>query len=78
LQVYKTLGFEDVELKLSTRPEDFLGEAEMWDQAEQGLEAALNATGLKWDLQPGEGAFYGPKIEFALRDCLNRVWQCGT
>ncbi|WP_311064283.1 threonine--tRNA ligase [Halomonas sp. DWK9] len=78
LQVYKTLGFEDVELKLSTRPEDFLGEAEMWDRAEQGLEAALNATGLAWDLQPGEGAFYGPKIEFALRDCLNRVWQCGT
>ncbi len=78
LKVYKTLGFEDVELKLSTRPEDFLGEAEMWDQAEQGLEAALNATGLAWDLQPGEGAFYGPKIEFALRDCLNRVWQCGT
>ena len=48
------------------------------DRAEQGLEAALNATGLAWDLQPGEGAFYGPKIEFALRDCLNRVWQCGT
>lgn len=67
-----------MELKLSTRPEDFLGEAAMWDQAEQGLEAALNATGLEWDLQPGEGAFYGPKIEFALRDCLNRVWQCGT
>ncbi|WP_081194342.1 threonine--tRNA ligase [Halomonas sp. BC1] len=78
LQVYKTLGFDDVELKLSTRPEDFLGEAEMWDRAEQGLEAALNATGLEWELQPGEGAFYGPKIEFALRDCLNRVWQCGT
>ena len=78
LQVYKTLGFEDVELKLSTRPEDFLGEVEMWDRAEQGLEAALNTTGLAWDLQPGEGAFYGPKIEFALRDCLNRVWQCGT
>ncbi|MEA2117624.1 threonine--tRNA ligase [Halovibrio sp. HP20-50] len=78
LQVYKTLGFEDVELKLSTRPDDFLGEEGMWDQAEQGLEAALNATGLAWDLQPGEGAFYGPKIEFALRDCLNRVWQCGT
>ncbi|XGA81506.1 threonine--tRNA ligase [Halomonas sp. CH40] len=78
LEVYKTLGFEDVELKLSTRPEDFLGEAKLWDRAEQGLEAALEATGLEWELQPGEGAFYGPKIEFALRDCLNRVWQCGT
>ncbi|MDN6297864.1 MAG: threonine--tRNA ligase [Halomonas sp.] len=78
LGVYKTLGFEDVELKLSTRPDDFLGEAALWDQAEKGLEAALDATGLEWELQPGEGAFYGPKIEFALRDCLNRVWQCGT
>ena len=78
LKVYKELGFEDVELKLSTRPEDFMGEAALWDRAEAGLEAALNATGLDWELQPGEGAFYGPKIEFALRDCLNRVWQCGT
>ncbi|WP_016854827.1 threonine--tRNA ligase [Halomonas smyrnensis] len=78
LQVYKELGFEDVELKLSTRPDDFMGEAELWDRAEAGLEAALNSTGLDWDLQPGEGAFYGPKIEFSLRDCLNRVWQCGT
>jgi len=78
LKVYKELGFDDVELKLSTRPDDFLGEPEMWDRAEEGLEAALNATGLDWDLQPGEGAFYGPKIEFSLRDCLNRVWQCGT
>ncbi|MFQ3787516.1 threonine--tRNA ligase [Halomonas sp. A29] len=78
LKVYKELGFDDVELKLSTRPEDFMGEAALWDRAEAGLEAALNATGLDWELQPGEGAFYGPKIEFALRDCLNRVWQCGT
>nr|WP_163503229.1 threonine--tRNA ligase [Halomonas socia] len=78
LEVYKELGFDDVELKLSTRPEDFLGEAALWDRAEAGLEAALDATGLEWELQPGEGAFYGPKIEFALRDCLNRVWQCGT
>ncbi|MCE8014024.1 threonine--tRNA ligase [Halomonas desiderata] len=78
LKVYKELGFDDVELKLSTRPDDFMGEAALWDRAEAGLEAALNATGLKWELQPGEGAFYGPKIEFALRDCLNRVWQCGT
>ncbi|MCK2183258.1 threonine--tRNA ligase [Halomonas getboli] len=78
LQVYKELGFEGVELKLSTRPDDFMGEAELWDRAEAGLEAALNSTGLDWELQPGEGAFYGPKIEFSLRDCLNRVWQCGT
>lgn len=78
LEVYKTLGFEDVELKLSTRPDDFLGEPELWSQAEKGLESALDATGLEWELQPGEGAFYGPKIEFSLRDCLNRVWQCGT
>jgi len=78
LEVYQALGFSDVELKLSTRPEDYLGEAAVWERAEKGLEAALNATGLDWELQPGEGAFYGPKIEFALRDCLNRVWQCGT
>ncbi|RDB43189.1 threonine--tRNA ligase [Halomonas sp. DQ26W] len=78
LKVYKELGFDAVELKLSTRPEGFMGEAGLWDRAEQGLEAALDATGLEWELQPGEGAFYGPKIEFALRDCLNRVWQCGT
>ncbi|MDI5985049.1 threonine--tRNA ligase [Halomonas sp. M4R5S39] len=79
LKVYKELGFEDVELKLSTRPDgELMGDPAMWDRAEAGLEAALNATGLEWELQPGEGAFYGPKIEFALRDCLNRVWQCGT
>ncbi|MCG6657042.1 threonine--tRNA ligase [Halomonas campisalis] len=78
LQVYREMGFEDVELKLSTRPDDFMGEPDLWDRAEAGLEAALNAIDLDWDLQPGEGAFYGPKIEFSLRDCLNRVWQCGT
>ncbi|MCH4565025.1 MULTISPECIES: threonine--tRNA ligase [Halomonas] len=79
LKVYRELGFEDVELKLSTRPDgELMGEPATWDRAEAGLEAALNATGLDWELQPGEGAFYGPKIEFALRDCLNRVWQCGT
>ena len=78
LQVYKDFGFDDVELKLSTRPEDRMGDDADWDQAEQGLEAALNEAGLKWDLQPGEGAFYGPKIEFSLKDCIGRVWQCGT
>jgi threonyl-tRNA synthetase len=78
LQVYKDFGFDDVELKLSTRPESRVGDDALWDQAEKGLESALNKAGLKWDLQPGEGAFYGPKIEFSLRDCIGRVWQCGT
>ncbi len=79
MKVYRDLGFDDVELKLSTRPDgELMGDPAVWDRAEAGLEAALNATGLDWELQPGEGAFYGPKIEFALRDCLNRVWQCGT
>lgn len=78
LQVYKDLGFEDVELKLSTRPDSYVGEPENWERAEKGLAEALDASGLAWELLPGEGAFYGPKIEFSLRDCLNRVWQCGT
>ncbi|HET8790543.1 MAG TPA: threonine--tRNA ligase [Modicisalibacter sp.] len=78
LQVYKDLGFEDVELKLSTRPDSYVGEPENWERAEKGLAEALDASGLDWELLPGEGAFYGPKIEFSLRDCLNRVWQCGT
>ncbi|GAB6043452.1 threonine--tRNA ligase [Endothiovibrio diazotrophicus] len=76
--VYADFGFTEVEIKLSTRPEDRVGSDEVWDKAEQALEEALNAKGLAWELQPGEGAFYGPKIEFSLRDCLNRVWQCGT
>ena len=78
LQVYRDFGFDDVELKLSTRPESRVGDDALWDRAEKGLEDALNEAGLKWDLQPGEGAFYGPKIEFSLRDCIGRVWQCGT
>jgi threonyl-tRNA synthetase len=76
--VYRDFGFDEVELKLSTRPEQRVGSDEIWDKAEASLEAALNATGLNWDLLPGEGAFYGPKIEFSLRDCIGRVWQCGT
>ncbi|WP_221794583.1 threonine--tRNA ligase [Oceanobacter mangrovi] len=78
LGVYKDFGFDNVEMKLSTRPEGRIGAEELWDRAEAALEDALNAAGLDWDLQPGEGAFYGPKIEFSLRDCLDRVWQCGT
>jgi threonyl-tRNA synthetase len=77
-KVYADFGFETVELALSTRPEKRVGSDEVWDKAEKALEIALNSTGLPWRLQPGEGAFYGPKIEFSLRDCLDRVWQCGT
>ena len=76
--VYRDFGFDEVELKLSTRPEQRVGSDEIWDKSEASLEAALNATGLDWDLLPGEGAFYGPKIEFSLRDSIGRVWQCGT
>jgi len=78
LAVYKDFGFDAVEMKLSTRPEGRIGDDALWDQAEAALEDALNDAGLEWELQPGEGAFYGPKIEFSLRDCLSRVWQCGT
>jgi threonyl-tRNA synthetase len=76
--VYKDFGFEEVIIKLSTRPENRVGDDSVWDKAETALELALNNKGLKWDLQPGEGAFYGPKIEFSLKDCIGRVWQCGT
>ena len=78
LDVYKDFGFDVVEMKLSTRPEGRIGDETLWDQAEAALEDALNEAGLDWELQPGEGAFYGPKIEFSLRDCIGRVWQCGT
>ncbi|MGR8930333.1 MAG: threonine--tRNA ligase [Gammaproteobacteria bacterium] len=77
-EVYKDFGFEDVIIKLSTRPENRVGSDAVWDKSEQALELALNAKGLDWELQPGEGAFYGPKIEFSLKDCIGRVWQCGT
>jgi len=76
--VYKDFGFEEVIIKLSTRPANRVGDDSVWDKAENALELALNSKGLKWDLQPGEGAFYGPKIEFSLKDCIGRVWQCGT
>ena len=77
-EVYRDFGFEDVLIKLSTRPEKRVGSDEVWDKAEKALEDALNERGLDWQLQPGEGAFYGPKIEYSLRDCLGRVWQLGT
>ncbi|MEI4981084.1 threonine--tRNA ligase [Aeromonas caviae] len=76
--VYGTFGFENIVVKLSTRPEQRIGSDEAWDRAEAALAEALELNGLKYDLQPGEGAFYGPKIEFTLHDCLDRAWQCGT
>jgi len=77
-EVYRDFGFDEVLIKFSTRPELRVGSDEVWDKAEKSLEDALNQKDLDWDLQPGEGAFYGPKIEFSLRDCLSRVWQLGT
>ncbi|RKZ62807.1 MAG: threonine--tRNA ligase, partial [Gammaproteobacteria bacterium] len=77
-EVYEDFGFTDIKVALSTRPEQRVGDDEAWDKAEKALEVALDNKKLDWKLQPGEGAFYGPKIEFVLRDCLGREWQCGT
>ncbi|MHB0975263.1 MAG: threonine--tRNA ligase [Thiobacillus sp.] len=77
-KVYADFGFNDVLVKLSTRPDKRVGSDESWDKAEAALAAALDKNGLAFDLQPGEGAFYGPKIEFTLKDTLGRLWQCGT
>jgi len=76
--VYSNFGFHDIIIRLSTRPEKRTGSDETWDKAEKALTDVLNKKGAKWELQPGEGAFYGPKIEFSLKDSLGRVWQCGT
>lgn len=78
LDVYKDFGFDDVQMKLSTRPEKRVGADNLWDLAEKDLANALDNAGLDWQYLPGEGAFYGPKIEFSLKDSLGRVWQCGT
>lgn len=78
LQVYSDFGFSDIQMKLSTRPAKRVGDDAFWDRAEQALADALNEAGLPWEYLPGEGAFYGPKIEFTLLDCLGRAWQCGT
>jgi len=78
LDIYQDFGFKDVIVKLSTRPEKRVGSDELWDKAEHALGEALRNAGLAYDIFPGEGAFYGPKIEFSLKDCMNRVWQCGT
>ncbi len=76
--VYRDLGFTEVIYKLSTRPEKRVGSEESWDKAEKALSDSLDAAKVDWQVLPGEGAFYGPKIEFSLKDCLGRVWQCGT
>ena len=78
LKVYKDFGFNDVIYRLSTRPDKRVGSDAIWDKAEKALSDALNAVGVAWDLLPGEGAFYGPKIEYSLKDSLGRIWQCGT
>ena len=77
-EVYKHFGFENIDIKLSTRPKMRVGSDDVWDKSEAALAEALDTKGLDWSLQEGEGAFYGPKIEFVLRDCLDREWQCGT
>ena len=78
LAVYHDFGFTDVIYRLSTRPVNRVGSDESWDKAEQALAQALDRVGVKWELLPGEGAFYGPKVEYSLKDSLGRVWQCGT
>jgi len=77
-QVYADFGFTDILVKLSTRPENRIGDDEQWDRAEKTLAAALDEANIEWSENPGEGAFYGPKIEFSLKDTIGRVWQCGT
>ena len=77
-KVYADFGFSNLQYKLSTRPANRIGSDEIWEKAEHALEQALNSKNLPWDLQPGEGAFYGPKIEFSLKDSIGRIWQCGT
>ena len=78
LEIYKHFGFEDIDIKLSTRPEKRVGSDEVWDEAEAALNEALTNKQISFEIQEGEGAFYGPKIEFVLKDCLEREWQCGT
>lgn len=76
--MYSTFGFEKIVVKLSTRPEKRIGSDETWDRAEADLAVALEENNIPFEYQLGEGAFYGPKIEFTLYDCLDRAWQCGT
>ena len=78
LSIYKDFGFNDVRIKFSDRPEKRVGDDRVWDKAEEALKQAMEATGLEYTFNPGEGAFYGPKLEFVLRDAIGRDWQCGT
>ena len=78
LSIYKDFGFDDVVIKFSDRPEKRVGSDEVWDQAEEALKVAVDAAGLEYELNEGEGAFYGPKLEYVLRDTIGRDWQCGT
>jgi threonyl-tRNA synthetase len=78
LSIYQDFGFDDVRIKFSDRPEKRIGEDAVWDKAEAALKEALEASGRPWTLNKGEGAFYGPKLEYVLRDAIGRDWQCGT
>ena len=78
INMYRTFGFDNYKMELSTRPEKFIGSIEMWDKAESILKNVLETQGYEYQLNPGDGAFYGPKIDFHIRDVLNRSWQCGT
>ena len=77
-EVYHDMGFDEVIVRISTRPEKRVGDDLTWDKAEKALSDALDELGVEWEELPGEGAFYGPKIEYSLKDCLGRIWQCGT
>ncbi len=78
MSIYKEFGFEEVKIKFSDRPEKRVGSDEIWDKSEEALKAVLDAAGVEWELNSGEGAFYGPKLEYVLRDAIGRDWQCGT
>lgn len=78
MKIYKTFGFEDYKIELSTRPENYIGSIEIWDKAEKALQDVLEKQNFEYQINPGDGAFYGPKIDFHIKDILNRSWQCGT
>src|SRR3546814_9439497 len=78
LKVYADFGFTEILYKVATRPDKRIGSDEVWDKAEQALMESLDRTGRKYEVSPGEGAFYGPKVEYTLKDDIGRHWQCGT
>ncbi|HLV33261.1 MAG TPA: threonine--tRNA ligase [Chitinispirillaceae bacterium] len=78
MRIYKTFGFKDYKIELSTRPQNYIGSIEIWDKAEKALQDVLEKQNFEYQLNPGDGAFYGPKIDFHIKDILNRSWQCGT